>query len=149
MSTLLTALAGANLIYGVGMLELGITFSFEQFVIDNDIIKMVRKVLQGIDINDTSLAVDVIKDVGTGGNFIMQDHTIQHMKKVQSKPRLMDRSMRHSWVANGSKDLAEVAREESLNILQNHKPKPLEDSIASKLKSIIKDAEEEFGVSGK
>lgn len=131
------------------MLELGITFSFEQFVIDNDIIKMVRKVVEGIDINDESLAVDVIKEVGTGGNFIMQEHTMQHMKKVQSKPRLMDRGMRHSWEANGSKNLAEIAHEESLRILKNHKPKPLEDSIVSKLKSIIRDAEEEFGVSGK
>ena len=52
MSTLLTGLAGANLIYRVGMVELGISFSFEQMVIDNDIIKMVRKVIKGIDIND-------------------------------------------------------------------------------------------------
>lgn len=146
MSTLLTALAGANIIYGVGMLELGITFSFEQFVMDNDIVKMVNKVVQGIDINDETLAVDVIKQVGPGGDFLMQEHTMKYMRAAQSSPRLMNRRMRYSWEEAGSKDLTQVAREEALYILNNHKPEPLPSHVASRLSSIIADAEEEFGV---
>jgi len=146
MSLLLTALAGANIIYGVGMLELGITFSFEQFVMDNDIVKMVNKIVQGIDINDETLAVDVIKQVGAGGDFLMQEHTMKHMRTAQSNPKLMNRKMRHSWVETGSKNLTEVAHEEAINILKNHKPEPLSKEVASKLKSIIEQAEEEFGV---
>lgn len=149
MSTLLTALAGANIIYGVGMLELGITFSFEQFVMDNDIIKMVNKVVQGIDINDETLAVDVIKSVGAGGDFLMQEHTMKYMRTAQSRPTLMDRKMKHSWKEAGAKDLTQTARERALSILQNHKPEPLADGVASKLSDIIEAAEEEFGVTKK
>ncbi|KUO53439.1 MAG: trimethylamine methyltransferase [Desulfitibacter sp. BRH_c19] len=131
------------------MLELGITFSFEQFVMDNDIIKMVNKVVQGIDINDETLAVDVIKQVGAGGDFLMQEHTMKHMRTAQSSPKLMNRKMKHSWVETGSKNLTEVAREEAINILENHKPEPLMADIASKLADIIEAAEEEFGVNKK
>ncbi|MBS3970593.1 MAG: trimethylamine methyltransferase family protein [Clostridia bacterium] len=146
MSTLLTALAGANIIYGVGMLELGITFSFEQFVMDNDIVKMTNKVVQGIDINDETLAVDVIKQVGAGGDFLMQEHTMKYMRTAQSSPKLMNRKMKYAWNEAGSKDLTQVAREEAVHILKNHKPEPLSSEIASKLRSIIAEAEEEFGV---
>ncbi len=149
MSTLLTALAGANIIYGVGMLELGITFSFEQFVMDNDIVKMVNKVVRGIDINDETLAVDVIKQVGAGGDFLMQEHTMKYMRTAQSSPKLMNRKMKYSWEETGSKDLTEVAREEAVSILKNHKPEPLSPDIASKLSSIIEAAEDEFGVKKK
>ena len=57
MTTLLPALAGANTIYGAGMLELGITFSMEQLVIETDIIKMVKKAMQGIPVSTETLAV--------------------------------------------------------------------------------------------
>jgi trimethylamine--corrinoid protein Co-methyltransferase len=144
MSTLLTGLAGANLIYGVGMVELGISFSFEQMVIDNDIVKMVRKVIKGIDINDDTLAVDVIDQVGAGGNFLSEEHTIKYMRTEQSDPKIMNRQMRYAWEAGGSKDLTAVAHEEALSILQNHKPEPLAESVQEELKAIIAEAEAEF-----
>lgn len=149
MSTLLTGLAGANLIYGVGMLELGISFSFEQMVIDNDIIKMVRKVIKGIDISDETLAVDVIDQVGAGGDFLSQEHTIKYMRIEQSRPKIMDRHMRYMWKDQGSKDLTTVAHEESLRILQNHQPEPLPESVQEELKAIIAEAEAEFAVKKK
>lgn len=149
MSTLLTGLAGANLIYGVGMLELGISFSFEQMVIDNDIMKMVRKVIKGIEINDETLAVDVIDQVGAGGDFLCQEHTIKYMRTEQSRPKILDRHMRYAWKDQGSKDLTAVAHEEALHILQNHKPEPLSESVQEELKAIIAEAEAEFAVKKK
>lgn len=149
MSTLLTGLAGANLIYGVGMVELGISFSFEQMVIDNDIVKMVRKVMKGIEINDETLAVDVIDQVGAGGDFLSQEHTIKHMRSEQSHPKIFNRQMRYAWKDKGSKDLTAVAHEEALSILENHKPEPLAESIQEELKAIIAEAEAEFAVKKK
>ena len=70
------AMAGANLIYGAGMLDSGLIFSYAQLVIDNDIFKMIRKVMQGMHVDDENLAVDIIKSVGPGGDFLMQDHTM-------------------------------------------------------------------------
>ena len=58
ITTLLPPLAGANTIYGAGMLELGMTFSMEQLVIDNDIISMIKKVMQGIPVNEETLGVE-------------------------------------------------------------------------------------------
>lgn len=146
MSTLLAALAGANLIYGVGMLEMGITLSFEQLVMANDFIKMVRKVVNGIDINDETLAVDVIHQVGAGGDFLMQEHTIKHFRKEQSRPELLDRNMRYVWENNGCKDLAAVAHERALAILENHQPQPLPESVSLELQEIIKEAEGKLGL---
>jgi len=144
MSALLTSLAGANMIYGAGMLELGNTFSFEQFVIDDEIAKMTRKVLEGIDTDDESLAVDVIKNVGPAGNFLLQDHTISHMKTTQSQPNLLDRRVRRDWENDGKKTLTEVASEKAVNILNNYEPEPLPSDVKDELASIIKKAEKYF-----
>lgn len=140
----MTALAGANIIYGVGMLELGITIDYAQLVISNDIIRMVRRCLGGIDINDESLAVDVIDRVGSGNNFIMEEHTMKHMREEQSVPYIMDRRMRYAWEAEGSKDLAEVAREKALDLLENYQPKPLSDGVKQTLQTILDDAEKDL-----
>lgn len=144
ITALLPALAGANLIYGLGMLELGITFSFEQLVIDAEIARMVKRVVQGIDVTDETLAVDIIKEVGPGGDFLMQDHTMRHMKNVQSQPKLINRRMRGAWLEAGGKDLTEVAHEEALHILRNHKPEPLPPGVLATLRSIVEEAEEEL-----
>ncbi|MBS4025698.1 MAG: trimethylamine methyltransferase family protein [Clostridia bacterium] len=145
MSGLLTALAGANLIYGLGMLELGMTFSYSQLLIDNDIANMIKKVVQGIEVSDESMAVDVIKQVGAGGDFLMQDHTIRHMKTAQSRPKLFDRRMRDAWLNQGGKDVAQIAQEEAVYLLQNHKPEPLPPGVAATLKAIVEAGEEELG----
>lgn len=129
------------MIYGVGMLELGITFSFDQYVMDNDIIKMCRRIVRGIDINDETLAVDVIKQVGAGGDFIMQEHTFNHMRQEQSQASLMNRKMRYAWKDEGSKDLTTVAHERALYILENHKPTPLAADISENLEAILREAE--------
>ncbi|MBS3970115.1 MAG: trimethylamine methyltransferase family protein, partial [Clostridia bacterium] len=128
MTTLLPALAGANMIYGGGMLEMGITMSFGQLVMDNEIIAMTRKVLEGIPVNDKTLAVDVIKSVGARGHFLAEEHTVKHMRKL-SETRLMDRRMRQFWVERGAKDLATTCDEKAREILETHKPEPLPEHV--------------------
>ncbi len=141
MTSLLPALAGANLIYGMGMLELGVTFSWAQLVIDNEIAAMVKRVVQGVRINDDLLAVETIKKVGAGKDFLSQKHTRQFMASEQSKVKLIDRRMRGAWNKRGGKDLAEAAGEEARHILENHKPTPLPQDVLSKLRSIVEEQE--------
>jgi trimethylamine--corrinoid protein Co-methyltransferase len=143
---MLPALAGANIIYGLGMLELGITFDYAQLVMDNDMVKMVKKAVEGIAVNDQSLAVDVIKTVGAAGEFITQEHTYKYMRSEQSQPRLIDRRMRKAWADLGGKDFTERAYEEAVNILNNHKPTPLPQGAADQIRAIIEEAEEEYGI---
>jgi len=138
----LPALAGANLIYGMGMLELGVTFSFAQLLIDAEIVRMVKRTVAGIDVSDETLAVEVIKTVGAGKDFLAQKHTRQFMDKEQSKPWLIDRRMRGAWQNRGGKDWAQAAEEEARAILQKHKPAPLNPSVQAELKDIVRSVEE-------
>jgi trimethylamine--corrinoid protein Co-methyltransferase len=139
-------LAGANLIYGLGMLEMGMTLSWAQLVMDNEIAGMVKHVVQGIPVNDETLAVDVIHEVGAFGDFISHEHTRKHMRALQSQPKLIDRRRRDFWQQLGGTDLAERAREEAKYILKTHKPDPLPPGVSSTLRSIVQSAEEEFCV---
>ena len=141
MTSLLPALAGANLIYGTGMLELGVTFSFAQLVIDNEIARMCKRVVQGVQINDDTMAVELIKKVGAGKDFLAQKHTRQYMGPEQSKVKLIDRRMRGAWKKRGGKDMAEAATEEARHILETHKPTPLPKDVVSKLRSIVEEQE--------
>jgi len=131
------------LIYGMGMLELGITFDLTQLVIDNEIARMVRVAIKGIEVNDETIALEAIKQVGPGGNFLSAKHTLRHMKE-QSHSKLIDRKMRESWESSGSKDMVERAHEELLSILKNHKPEPLPAETLSSLRSIVENAEGEL-----
>lgn len=134
---LLPALAGCNLIYGMGMLELGMTLSFAQLVIDDEIAAMVKRVVRGIGVSDETLAVDLIKKVGPGQNFLGEKHTRLHLKTELSKVRLIDRRMRGGWEKRGSKDLAQVATERAREILQTHVPEPLPAAVAAQVRSIV------------
>ena len=137
-------MAGANLIYGAGMLDSGLIFSYAQLVIDNDIFKMIRKVMQGMRVDDENLAVDIIKSVGPGGDFLMQDHTMKYMRTLPSVPNLIDRGNRENWLASGEKGLAEKAAEKAAEILANHKPVPLSDEAKSALRSVVEESDAEM-----
>ncbi|MBW2120950.1 MAG: trimethylamine methyltransferase family protein [Deltaproteobacteria bacterium] len=141
VTALLPALAGANLIYGLGMLEMGMTFSFGQLVIDDEIAAMVKRVVAGVSVEDEPMGVDLIKQVGIGGNFLTQRHSLRHVATEQSQVRIFDRRMRGAWEKRGSKDLLQVANERALELLKTHKPLPLPDGVEEELERIVASAE--------
>jgi len=135
------------LLYGCGMLELGITFSFAQLVMDHEFAQMIKRVVQGIPVTDETLAVDVIRKVGAFGDFVGEEHTMKYMRTLQSQPKLIDRRMRSLWSEMGSTDLTQRAAEEARRILRTHKPEPLAPGVKSALTSFLKEAEEELAPS--
>jgi trimethylamine--corrinoid protein Co-methyltransferase len=137
-------LAGANLIYGLGMVESGMTFDFAQLVIDNEFAKMIRFVVGGIPVNDETLAVDVTKDVGPFKNFLTHPATVKHMYS-QSQTKLINRQVIGRWTAEGSRGMYENALEEARSILENHKPDPLPKDVRQRLRDIVISAEKERG----
>ena len=141
----MAALAGANLIYGPGMLESGITFDFGQLVMDNEFARMIKHTINGFSINDESLAVNVIGEIGPARDFLMHAHTFRHMRS-QSVPELIDRKGMEEWKASGSKDIYLRATEEAKNILDNHQPEPLPEGVLEEIQSIITETEVELGV---
>lgn len=143
ITSLLAALAGVNMIYGAGMLELGMTFSLEQMVIDNDIIRMERKVMEGVPVTDETLAVDAIKEIGVGNDFIAHPSTMQNID-LASDPQVFDRLMLGDWRNNGYKDAADVAHDIVVDILKNHQVKPIEPDVLAKMEEIAKKADQAY-----
>jgi trimethylamine--corrinoid protein Co-methyltransferase len=148
LTGLIAALAGANLIYGPGMLESGITFDFGQLVMDNEFARMVKHTINGFSVDAESLAVDIIGEVGPAKDFLMHDHTFRHMRS-QSKPELIDRKGMEEWKTSGGKDIYVRATQAARSILDNHRPEPLPEDVISKIRSIIIDTEGELGVTQK
>lgn len=145
LSLFIAASSGANLIHDVGSyLNFGLTGSLELVTICDEIASMITYLLRGIEVNDDTLALDVISEVGPGGHFLTQKHTIDYLRKEHWMPTLLDRQMRESWVKNGSKDLLERAREKTKEILSNHKPNPLSKDIEKELQDNLKDIEKEI-----
>jgi trimethylamine--corrinoid protein Co-methyltransferase len=141
----LPALAGANLIYGLGMIEMGMTIDYGQLVMDNEFARMIKYSLQGIPVNDETLAVDVMHEVGPAKDFLGHDHTFKHMEE-QSQPTLIDRRMREDWESSGSTDLYQRALTKARHILENHQPEPLSDGAQATLRVIVEEAEKELGI---
>ena len=138
-------MAGANLIYGLGMIEMGMTIDFGQLVMDNEFARMIKHAVQGVLVNDETLAADVIREIGVGKDFLSHESTYKHMRS-QSQPKLIDRNMREDWTAAGSTDIYQRSLEQAKFILENHKPDPLPDGAAETIRSIVEEAEAELGV---
>jgi trimethylamine--corrinoid protein Co-methyltransferase len=145
LTGLMAALAGANLIYGPGMLESGITFDFAQLVLDNEFAKMIKHTIKGFRVDKEALAVDVIKEIGPARNFLMHHHTLQHMR-TQSQPELIDRKGIEDWKAAGGTDIYQKAVEKVKIILESHKPEPLLSDVSNRIRAIIAETEDELGV---
>jgi len=140
----MAALAGANLIYGAGMTESGVTFDAAQFVLDNELARMIKHVIAGIPVSDEMLAVDDIHAVGPFGDFLSLDSTLRHMRG-QSQPALLDRRVREDWLAAGGQDAYALARVRAGQILEEHRPDPLPDDVAARMRQIVEEADRSTG----
>ena len=146
LSATLAALAGANIIYGLGMLEMGMTFDYAKLVMDNEFAYMIKHAVRGIPVNAETLAVDVIKQVGAGGEFVSHEHTYRHFKTEQSRSKLIDRRMPEEWAAQGGQSLLEKANEVAVDLYLNYKAPALGTDVQAKLREIVNAAEDHYGV---
>ncbi len=136
-SMILAALSGVNYITCVGTTESTTAGAHELTVIDNELISMVERIARGIEVNETTLALDVIKNVGPGGNYLMEGHTQQHFRSEHYIPKLANRDKRDIWEKGGKKDMVVKAREKALEILANHKPKDIDQRLAKELDDYV------------
>ncbi|WP_198306644.1 [trimethylamine--corrinoid protein] Co-methyltransferase [Dehalobacterium formicoaceticum] len=141
LTMLLTTLSGANITYGAGCLESGLTFDFAKFVLDMENFTRVQKAVAGIELNDEQMALDVIKEVGPGGEFMTHPHTFKHMKEM-SMSKIFDRRNRSLWGEfTGGKDVTEGAYKEAERILAEHRPVPVSSSAMDTMGEIIREFE--------
>jgi trimethylamine--corrinoid protein Co-methyltransferase len=139
-------LAGANLIYGLGMLESGVTIDYAQLVMDAEFARMVKFCVPGIPVTDQTLSVDVIAEIGPFHDFLSHDDTYRGMRG-QSQARLIDRRVREDWAASGATSLYDRALGEARRLLETHQPEPLAPDVAARLREIVVEAERELGLS--
>ena len=127
------------------MIESGMTFDYGQMLMDNEFAKMIKFVVGGIPVNDATMSVDLIKEVGPFKDFLAHDNTFDHMR-MYPQAKLMDRRMRGAWEKSGSMDLYTASTMEARKILANHQPDSLPEDTIRKLRDIVKSAEEEMGI---
>jgi trimethylamine--corrinoid protein Co-methyltransferase len=139
ISITLGALAGINVISGPGMLNFENCQSFEKLVIDNSICGMALRLLDGVRVDDETMAVDLIRKVGPGGHFLAEKHTMEWFRKEQFMPsELIDRQGSKAWKAAGSKDIVKRARDIVKKTLREHKPEPLASDVEKDLDKVMK-----------
>ena len=141
MSNLLCALAGANFIHdAAGLMDFALTACYEKFVIDNEILGMVMRAVDGIKVNDDTLAFDLIKEVGPGGNFVAAKHTRHFMRREHYQPSLSDRNSREEWEARGGKALWQKAGEKVRRLIADpkyHLPVVVRKQILTEIAGIV------------
>lgn len=140
LTAIIPALAGANMIYGVGMLDSALTWDYASAYLQNEFIDMVLKVVNGIEISEEAIAMDVIKEVGPAGEFITHEHTYKNFKKL-SNPKLMNRYDRENWEAAGAPDIVELAYEKSLEIINRPAAAARSDKVQKELDGIYAEYE--------
>jgi trimethylamine--corrinoid protein Co-methyltransferase len=98
MSNLLVAMSGANYIHdAAGLMEADLTVSYEKLVLDDEILGMCQRVLRGIEVTDETLAADLMIEKGPGSDYLMEDHTIRHMRTEFFMPHLANRKKREDF----------------------------------------------------
>ena len=104
LNRLMTALAGASVLFGQGMLETGLTFDIPTLLVDDEIIDYVLRMLAGFKVDATTLSTDLIKEVGPFGTYLAEMNTFEHLGDL-STYNLMNRRNYDMWAASGKPDL--------------------------------------------
>jgi len=144
LSATLSALAGANLVFGSGVLEQGLTMDYAKLVMDAEMIRMMQIAIGGITISDENLSMDVIHEVGHAGAYISHEQSLKAMRS-QSRCNLFDRKSRGDWMeATGGASMRERAYQAAINILENHVSYPLPDGATEEMHRMVMDYEHEL-----
>ncbi|MGD2163293.1 MAG: trimethylamine methyltransferase family protein [Anaerolineales bacterium] len=138
-SLLLETMAGAHLVHDVGYLEGGLTNSLEMIVMADELIAWVKQFMQEVRVDEETLALDVIDQIGFDDDFLGADHT-HELFRADWYPELYDRQNHEAWNAGGAKTFRERARDKVQQLIESHQVKPLPEEMVIELRSIIEQA---------
>ncbi len=144
LDAVLQALAGVSIIHDVGYMDMGMACSCAMMVLGDEIINWVKRFIQGIEVNAETLAAEITHNVGPGGNYLTQQHTLNHMRRESWQPELFCKDSFETWQKQGAKSLEQRADERVAQILETHKSKPLPESIVSSLQEMRKQGEKQL-----
>lgn len=136
LNNLLPGMAGAQLIHNAaGQIDSSMTVAFEQYILDNEILGAIERVLKGITVTPETLAAELIQKVGPGGHFLAQSHTLEHMRRELYMPPAAVRQNYTAWDKGGRKNMVDKAREKIEQVFSEHRPLPLPDGLEKELKA--------------
>lgn len=136
LSLLFETLTGSDIIHDLGYLESGLTFSFTHLLICDEIVNWIKAFVKDVKVDEATLALDVIVEVGPEGDYLKTEHTRKHYKE-RWYPNLFERNTYDSWQKDGGRTLVERAAEKVDRILSEHKTEPLPPKIKENLKRIV------------
>jgi trimethylamine--corrinoid protein Co-methyltransferase len=139
LSTFMASIVMSDMLLGVGFLHGSRIWSYAEMMMDCEIFSIIRKTMQGIIVDDETLALDTIAAVGPGGNFLSQKHTLKHMREL-FLPQFMDRRPFNEWETKKD-DARDWALAKALKTLETHQPDPLDEGISTEMAKIISSLE--------
>jgi trimethylamine---corrinoid protein Co-methyltransferase len=146
MTMLPTFLAGANwVMHSAGWLEGGLVSSYEKFIVDIEILRMLQHQFRPLEIDEASLAFDAHVEVGHGGHFLGAAHTMERFRTCFYRPLLSSSDNYERWLRNGAKDAAARAAEIYRKKLDEYQAPPLDDAVRAELAEYVAIRRKELG----
>jgi len=146
MTLLPTFLAGANwVMHSAGWLEGGLVAGFEKFIIDVELVQMLKHEFTPLEIDEASMAFDAHQEVGHGGHFLGAQHTMERFRTCFYRPMLSSSENYERWMRNGAKDTATRAGEIYKKKLAEYEPPPLDDAVREELEAYVTRRRTELG----
>jgi trimethylamine---corrinoid protein Co-methyltransferase len=136
MSVMMAKFTGANLIHDVGYMESGLTASYEMIVLTDELVAMTDHMMKGIEVNEQTLLVDELHEVGPGGQFLGTDATVKRYREFWF-PKVLDRKIRPQWEATGATTLGQRLNAKVRRIIKDYKPRPLAADKLQKVQEIL------------
>jgi trimethylamine--corrinoid protein Co-methyltransferase len=145
-SLLAGALAGADTFGHCGICGTDHAGSLVWLYLDNEVMEYVKRIVRGFEVNADTLATEVVRQVGPGGNFLAEEHTVEHFRKELWLPGMAwTRESWDAWAGGGNLSMAERIKDEVKRILDSHKPEPLQPETAKQVDAIVETAKRELG----
>ncbi len=144
LTLMLRALSGGQLVHDLGYLESGLCGSLAQLVICDEIVGWIKGAIADVEINDETLALDLIDQVGPDGQFLESEHTLRHYRE-RWYPRLFERENYERWQSRGGKSILQRAAERVEEILATHKPPLLPAEVAAEVHAVVDRAVQRYG----
>ena len=136
LTLLLESLAGVNLVHDLGYLESGKCFSPQMLVLCDELAGFIRHFLQGIEVNEETLALELIAELGPDGDYLGSEHTLRHFREGW-QPVLFDRLHFEGWAQAGRKSLMERSGQRIAELLGAHKPPGLSPGIRRNIEEAL------------
>jgi trimethylamine--corrinoid protein Co-methyltransferase len=143
--SLMTALLhGANFVHDVGFMDAGMQGSLALMVVADDILSFLRAATKGVRVDDETLALEVVEELGPTGSYLEHPHTLRHFREAHYS-RLTDKNVYAVWASHGATSMEMRAAQRVEAILAEHRPSSLSEDVKRALREVVLRAERELG----